>query len=63
MDILVPPLFSLWMDWQEHRHADLAFPRRWKPSAQAWGTAAAVIFLVLMSGTGADLSGFVYQGF
>ena len=62
-DILVPILISLWMDWQEHKHDDLAFPRRWKAPAQTWGTAIAIGFLILMSGTGADLSGFVYQGF
>jgi len=62
-DIIFPILLSLWLDWQEHRHDDLAFPRKWKVSAQAWGTAIAIIFLILMSGTGTDLSGFVYQGF
>jgi len=62
-DLLIPVLLSLWLDWQEHKQEDLAFPRKWKASAQAWGTAIAILFLILMSGTGTDLSGFVYQGF
>lgn len=63
LDILIPILMSLWLDWQQHKQDDLAFPRKWKPSVQAWGTAIIIGFLILMSGTGTDLSGFVYQGF
>jgi len=60
-DIFILAFLSLWMDWQESRHTDLSFPRTWKPSAQAWGVALAILLLLLFTGTGTDLSRFVYQ--
>lgn len=62
-DITILVLLSFWMDWQESRHADPAFPRRWKPSGQAWGAALAIFLIALFIGTATDLSGFIYQGF
>jgi alginate O-acetyltransferase complex protein AlgI len=55
--------FSLWLDWQEQHHNDLAFPRKWSPSKQSWSVAIALILLFLFSNTGNDLSRFVYQFF
>ena len=54
---------SVWLDWQEQRHGDLAFPRKWTVSQQAWGAAVAVVLLWLFTTTGNDLSRFVYQFF
>lgn len=55
--------FSLWFDWQEQRHNDLSFPRKWSATKQSWSVAIAIILLFLFSSTGNDLSGFVYQFF
>jgi len=55
--------FSLWLDWQEQHHNDLAFPRKWSPAQQTWGVAIALMVLVLFSSKGNDLSHFVYQFF
>ena len=62
-DVILLPLFSIWLDAQEQRYADPSFPRAWSPAAQAWSVAIALILLWLFSNTGTDLSGFVYQGF
>jgi alginate O-acetyltransferase complex protein AlgI len=61
-DLLLIPL-SFWLDWQEQKHGDLAFPRKWLPARQAWSVAAAILLLFLFSDTGADLSRFVYEFF
>jgi hypothetical protein len=62
-DILILVLLSFWMDRQEVRNADPAFPRNWTVSRQAWGVAFAILLLLLFTGTGTDLSRFVYQGY
>jgi hypothetical protein len=62
-DILLLTFFSLWLDWQEQRHQDLSFPRRWPAAAQSWGVAVAIILLFFFASTGSDLSRFVYQFF
>jgi alginate O-acetyltransferase complex protein AlgI len=56
-------IFSLWLDWQEQSHRDLSFPRKWTPVRQSWSVAIAILLLVLFSGTGDDLSRFVYEFF
>lgn len=56
-------LLSLWMDWQENRHNDPAFPRKWTATAQSWSVAIAIILLFLVISAGRDLSQFVYQFF
>jgi hypothetical protein len=56
-------LFSLWLDWQEQHHNDLAFPRKWSAAKQSWSVAIVIILLFLFSNTGNDLSRFVYQFF
>ncbi len=56
-------LLSLWLDWQEQAHRDLSFPRKWTPVRQSWSVAIAILLLVLFSGTGDDLSRFVYEFF
>lgn len=64
---IVPDLLliflSLWLDGQEQRHGDPAFPRKWSAVRQAWAVAVGLIVLFLFSRTGSDLSRFVYQFF
>ena len=55
--------FSFWIDWQEQRHNDLAFPRKWTAAQQSWSVAIAVILICLFINAGNDLSHFVYQFF
>jgi D-alanyl-lipoteichoic acid acyltransferase DltB (MBOAT superfamily) len=62
-DILLLTILSLWLDWQEGRHQDSAFPRRWPAAAQSWCVAIAVILLFFFTSVGSDLSRFVYQFF
>jgi D-alanyl-lipoteichoic acid acyltransferase DltB (MBOAT superfamily) len=62
-DLGFPLSLSLWIDWQEYRANQVDFFLQWRPSAQAWGFALAMLTLLLFSLSGADLSGFVYQGF
>ena len=62
-DLILLIFLSLWLDWQEGRHNDLAFPRKWSSTAQTWGTALAIILIVLFASEGNDLSHFVYQFF
>lgn len=56
-------LLSFWLDWQEQKHGDLAFPRRWTPARQAWSVAALILLMFLFTGTEDDLSRFVYEFF
>ncbi len=63
IDLLAAALFTLWLDWQESRHAAEAFFMKWTPRAQAWGFAAALWLLVLFVGPQANVVTFVYQGF
>jgi alginate O-acetyltransferase complex protein AlgI len=62
-DLLLFPLFSLWLDWQEQKHDDLSFPRKWSATQQSWSVAVAVILLFLFSHARTDLSTFIYQFF
>ncbi|PKN94866.1 MAG: hypothetical protein CVU44_03415 [Chloroflexi bacterium HGW-Chloroflexi-6] len=62
-DLGLPLFLSLFIDWQEYRTNEVDFFVQWKPASQAWGLALAVLVLILFSASGADLSGFVYQGF
>ena len=66
--LLLPDLpllifLSFWLDKQEQRHSDLAFPRKWSKQTQSWGIAIAIILLYLFFSTGNDISQFVYQFF
>lgn len=65
--LIVPDLLlivlSLWLDWQEQRHGDLSFPRRWTAAQQAWGVAVGIALLWLFTTSAQDLSRFVYQFF
>ena len=62
-DILLLTILSLWLDWQEQRHQDSAFPRRWPAAVQSWYVAIAIILLFFFASIGSDLSRFVYQFF
>lgn len=62
-DLLLLPLFSVWLDSREEKLKDLAFLRKWTPIQQAVGVAGILTLLLLLSSAGANLSGFVYQGF
>jgi D-alanyl-lipoteichoic acid acyltransferase DltB (MBOAT superfamily) len=62
-DLFLLIFFSLWIDWQEQYHGDLAFPRKWSVARQSWSVAAWIVLLVLFSSTGIDLSRFVYEFF
>jgi D-alanyl-lipoteichoic acid acyltransferase DltB (MBOAT superfamily) len=62
-DLGFPLVLSTFIDWQEYRINHVDFFMRWKPGLQAGALALALLLLVLFSGSGADLSGFVYQGF
>jgi hypothetical protein len=63
LDLLAAALLSLWIDWQESRHATDAFFLKWKPSAQAWGLAAVLWLLILFLSPQMNVVTFVYQGF
>lgn len=56
-------LLSFWLDGQEQKYRDPAFPRHWRPFAQAVGTAIAVILVYFFASAGNDISRFVYQFF
>jgi D-alanyl-lipoteichoic acid acyltransferase DltB (MBOAT superfamily) len=62
-DLIAIALISLWLDWQETRHATDAFFMKWTPTAQAWGLAAMLWLLILFLGPQAGVVTFVYQGF
>lgn len=62
-DLLLLPFFSLWLDWQEQKHDDLSFPRKWSATQQSWSVAAAIILIFFFSHTRTDLSTFIYQFF
>jgi len=62
-DITLLIFLSFWLDLQEQRHGDLAFPRKLQAQTQTWVTAIAIILILLFLNTGNDLSGFIYQGF
>lgn len=62
-DLLLLVFLSFWMDTQEQRHGDAAFPRKWSVSAQSWGVAIAIVLLYLFTRAGNDISQFVYQFF
>jgi D-alanyl-lipoteichoic acid acyltransferase DltB (MBOAT superfamily) len=62
-DLFAALLLTLWLDWQEARHGMDAFFLKWKPSAQAWGLAAAIWILILFLSPGLRTVTFVYQGF
>lgn len=62
-DLFLLASFSLWLDWQERVHGDLAFLRKWSLAKQSWSVAIAILLLILFSQTGNDLSRFVYQFF
>jgi alginate O-acetyltransferase complex protein AlgI len=62
-DLLAAASITLWLDWQESRHATDAFFLKWTPSTQAWGFALALWLLILFLGPQAGVVTFVYQGF
>jgi alginate O-acetyltransferase complex protein AlgI len=62
-DLLLLPFFSFWLDWQEQKHDDLCFPRKWSAAQQGWSVAFAMILLFFFSQTRNDLSTFIYQFF
>ena len=62
-DLLAAASLTLWLDWQESRHATDAFFLKWTPRAQAWGFALALWLLILFLGPQAGVVMFVYQGF
>lgn len=62
-DIILLIFFSFWLDAQEQRYNDPAFPRKWSAFAQAWGTATAIILIYLFASAANDISRFVYQFF
>ena len=62
-DLVAATALTLWLDWQESRHASESFFLKWSPRAQAWGLAAALWLLILFLGPQAGLVTFVYQGF
>ena len=62
-DLLAATALTLWLDWQESRHATDAFFLKWTPRAQAWGFALALWLLILFLGPQAGVVTFVYQGF
>ena len=62
-DLLAAASLTLWLDWQESRHATDAFFLKWTPSAQAWGFALMLWLLILFLGPQAGVVTFVYQGF
>ncbi len=63
IDILTAVAITLWLDWQESRHATDAFFIKWTPRAQAWALVAAFWLLILFLGPQANVVTFVYQGF
>lgn len=63
LDIFAAFAFTLWLDWQEARHASEAFFMKWSPRAQAWGIALTLWLLILFLGPQANVVTFVYQGF
>lgn len=63
LDLLAATFLTLWLDWQESRHATDAFFLKWTPSAQAWGFVLTLWLLILFLGPQADVVTFVYQGF
>jgi D-alanyl-lipoteichoic acid acyltransferase DltB (MBOAT superfamily) len=63
LDLLAATFLTLWLDWQESRHATDAFFLKWTPSAQAWGLALMLWLLILFLGPQAGVVTFVYQGF
>lgn len=63
IDLLAAAALTLWLDWQESRHATDAFFMKWTPPARAWGFAAALWLMVLFLGPQANVVTFVYQGF
>jgi len=62
-DLLAAAVFTLWLDWQESRHATDAFFLKWTPRTQAWGLALALWLLILFLGPQAEVVTFIYQGF
>lgn len=62
-DLLAAAFLTLWLDWQEARHAADAFFMKWHPRARAWGFALALWLLILFLGPQANVVTFVYQGF
>jgi len=63
IDLLAAAALTLWLDWQESRHASDAFFTKWTPRARVWGLAAALWLLILFLGPQANVVTFVYQGF
>lgn len=63
IDLSTAVILTLWLDWQEIRHATDAFFMKWSPTAQAWGFALALWLLFLFMGPHANVVTFVYQGF
>lgn len=62
-DLSAAAALTLWLDWQESRHATDAFFTKWTPRARAWGFVAALWLLILFLGPQANVVTFVYQGF
>jgi alginate O-acetyltransferase complex protein AlgI len=62
-DLLAAAILTLWIDWQESRHATDAFFLKWTPSARAWGLVAALWLLILFLSPQMGAVTFVYQGF
>ncbi|MFZ5857788.1 MAG: MBOAT family O-acyltransferase [Chloroflexota bacterium] len=63
LDLFAAAALTLWLDWQESRHATDAFFTKWTPRARAWGFVAAMWLLILFLGPQANVVTFVYQGF
>lgn len=63
LDLLAAMLLSLWIDWQESRHATDAFFLKWKPPAQAWGLVIVLWLLIFFLSPQMNVVTFVYQGF
>jgi len=62
-DLMAAGIISLWIDWQESRHAADAFFMKWTPSAQAWGLVGVLWLLILFFSPQMGVVTFVYQGF